>query len=350
MNNNDVDEAAPIPENPFANLTVAESSPLEESRAAQSAPQGSKQRVRWQSLSSVTTVNSAGEPTTVYPFLQFRQNWTYIMLVRQLMVDQPFAASFGQSGLAWKTCAQALSTVRDPEGLLVYGTAGVSDKSIKKRFEDLMTFVKKQENLVPFRSGTDNEPSGEGELVSALEGLYEIYCDVVSDREAASASAAQKKADDTANADVLRSAALGMLTEKEKYNIRQRKKSRIDAASSSNDAAESITTTSTSSTPSEVSSGKRFRPPSDVQHFVNRSSERMERHSLLAQSKEERKKEQQQIKAKQWDLEFEFKKQQAERANELQRMQLELQTEMIRFLQGGQQQPDCHDAGTNNNK
>jgi len=76
----------------------------------------------------------------------------------------------------------------------------------------------------------------------------------------------------------------------------------------------------------------------------------MERHSLLAQSKEERKKEQQQIKAKQWDLEFEFKKQQAERANELQRMQLELQTEMIRFLRGGQQQPDRHDAGTNNNK
>jgi hypothetical protein len=35
MNNNNVDEAAPIPENPFANLTVAESSSLEESRAAQ---------------------------------------------------------------------------------------------------------------------------------------------------------------------------------------------------------------------------------------------------------------------------------------------------------------------------
>ena len=58
----------------------------------------------------------------------------------------------------------------------------------------------------------------------------------------------------------------------------------------------------------------------------------MEGHRLHIQSKEERKKEQQQIKAKQWDLEFEFKNQQAERANDMQRMQLERQTEMIRFL------------------
>jgi hypothetical protein len=88
------------------------------------------------------------------------------MLVRQLLVDQPFAAPFGQSGHAWKTCAQALSRARDPEGLLVYGIAGVSDKSMKKRFEDLMMFVKKEENLVPFRSGSDNEPGAgeEGEL------------------------------------------------------------------------------------------------------------------------------------------------------------------------------------------
>ncbi len=68
----------------------------------------------------------------------------------------------------------------------------------------------------------------------------------------------------------------------------------------------------------EASSAKRFRPPSDVQHFVDLSSERMEDHRLfLQESKEERKKELQQIKAKQWDLLFQFKKQQAEQANEM---------------------------------
>ncbi len=70
--------------------------------------------------------------------------------------------------------AQALSRARDPEGLLVYGAAGVSDKLIKKRFEDLMMFVKKQENLVPFHSGSDNKHGGKGELPFAVEDLYEI--------------------------------------------------------------------------------------------------------------------------------------------------------------------------------
>jgi hypothetical protein len=77
----------------------------------------------------------------------------------------------------------------------------------------------------------------------------------------------------------------------------------------------------------------------------------MEGNRMHIKSKEERKKEQQQIKAKQWDLEFEFKKQQAERANDLQRMQLELQTEMIRFLRGQQQQhPDQEDRTKNHIK
>jgi hypothetical protein len=250
--NDDAYEGVPIP------LDVGQTT-----AAAQSALQGNKQRVRWQSLSSVTTVNSAGEPTTTHPFLQNRQNWTDIMLVRQLLVDQPVAAPFGQSGHAWKTCSQALSRARDP-GLLVYGVAGVSDKSIKKRFEDLMMFVKKEENLVPFRSGSDNEPgAGEvGELASALEDLYEIYSSVVSDREAAGAYVAKKKADDMANAEFLRNASLGMLTASEKNTMRQRKKSRINsAASPANGGAESISSTTSSScgTPSEASSAKRFR-------------------------------------------------------------------------------------------
>lgn len=188
-----------------------------------------------------------------------------------------------------------------------------------------MMFVKKEENLVPFCSGSDNEPGGASEggesLASALEDLYEIYSDIVSDREAAGASVAKKKADDMANAEFLRKSSLGMLTANEKNAMRQRKKSRINsAASPTNGGAESISSTISSSygTPSEASSAKRSRPQSDVQHFVDLTSERMESHRLLVQFKEERKKEQQQIKAQQWNLEFEFKKQQAERANDLQ--------------------------------
>ena len=131
--------------------------------------------------------------------------------------------------------------------------------------------------------------------------------------------------------------------------MRQRRKRK-----SANGGVESITSTTSSSygPPSEASRATRFHPPSDVQHFVDLSSERMENHRLHIKSMEEWKKEQQQIKAKQWDLEFDFMKQQAERANDLQRMQLELQTKMIRFLRGQQQQqhPDQDDWTKNNNK
>ena len=115
-----------------------------------------------------------------------------------------------------------------------------------------MAFVKKQENVIPFRSGSDNEPGGKGELASALEDLFEIYESVVSDHDAASASVAKKKADDTVSAELLRNACLGMLTEKEKNVLRQRKKSRINSASPDN-AVKSMTTSS-SSTPSEANS------------------------------------------------------------------------------------------------
>jgi hypothetical protein len=61
--NDNADEGVPIPEDPLTTSTVAESStPLAQTTAAQPALLGSKQRVRWQSLSSVTTVNSTGEP------------------------------------------------------------------------------------------------------------------------------------------------------------------------------------------------------------------------------------------------------------------------------------------------
>jgi hypothetical protein len=73
--NDNADEGVPIPEDPLTTSTVAESlTPLAQTTAAQSALHGSKHRVRWQSLSSVITVNSTGEPITTHPFLENRQN------------------------------------------------------------------------------------------------------------------------------------------------------------------------------------------------------------------------------------------------------------------------------------
>ena len=84
-----------------------------------------------------------------------------LMLVRQVMVDEPYAAPFGKTGQAWKACAELLSKAQDPQGNLVYGVLGVNDKGLRKRFDKLMAFVKKMEGSVPFQSGCDNEETTE---------------------------------------------------------------------------------------------------------------------------------------------------------------------------------------------
>ena len=214
---------------------------------AQSQQGGSAKRLRWQSTAAITTVNSSGEPTVVYPFLN-HDNWLDIMLVRQLIFEQPFAAAFGQSGQKWKDCARALSKTKDPDGFLVYGTAGVSEKSIKNRFDDLMAFMRERQNLVPFRSGCDNEPASEGELASALDYLYEIVTDSIAEREATTALTAKRKAVEAANAEVLRDASLGMLTEKKRKSI-QHKNKRSNSLTSPGDGSGS------KGTPATVASG-----------------------------------------------------------------------------------------------
>ncbi len=206
------------------------------------------------------------------------------MLVQQLLVDQPFAATFGQTGHAWKTCAQALSRARDPEGLLVFGAAGVSDKSIKTLWRPY-NVRQERSRFGPISFWSDNKPGAgkQGELASALEDLYETYSSVMSDCKAAGASVAKKRPT-IWQMPIFWGMPPLECSQKMRRSWCKKRKSAIGGA-------ESITTTSSSScgTPSEASSAKRFRLPSDVQQFVNLSSERMEGHRLHIQSKEERK-------------------------------------------------------------
>ena len=74
-----------------------------------------RQRLRWQPITSVSVV-AQGEGVTTHPLLTVQNNWMVIMLVRQVMVDQPFAVPFGRSGEAWRACARSLSLAQDPDG------------------------------------------------------------------------------------------------------------------------------------------------------------------------------------------------------------------------------------------
>jgi hypothetical protein len=82
----------------------------------------------------ITIVHEDG--TVVHPFITSRENWIDIMLLRALIVEQPFDAPYGKQGAAWKPSATTLSTGQDPQGNLVYGPLGVGDKAIRKRFDE----------------------------------------------------------------------------------------------------------------------------------------------------------------------------------------------------------------------
>ena len=210
---------------------------------------------------------------------------------------------------------------------MVYGpAAGVREKSIKNRFDDLMAFVRERQNLVPFRSGCDNEPASEGELASALDGLYEIITDSIAEREATTVLTAKRKAVEAANAEVLRDASLGMLTEKKRKSI-QHKNKRSNSLTSPGDGSGS------KGTPATVAAGSNKKVQSGNSDIFLTSALTVSRAIAFTWIQRRRKrgysKRQRQCNGSlntnsKWKI---------KRANVMQRMQLELQTQMFRFMQ-----------------
>ena len=112
-----------------------------------------KKRIKWKPMEAVVQ-KKGKKPRKIFPILD-DDNWMDILLARQLLHDQPFAAPYGQTGKAWVTLAEDLSDAVDPEDedVLVYPN-GLTDKACKTRFNDLMAYIKKNMGHVPFESGT----------------------------------------------------------------------------------------------------------------------------------------------------------------------------------------------------
>ena len=127
-----------------------------------------RSRLKWE---PITIVHEDG--TVVHLFITKRENWMDIMLLRALVVKQPFDAPHGKQGAAWKACAFTLSAAQDPHGNLVYGPLGVGNKAIKKRFDEYIAYAKKAQGEVPFRSGCDDKDVP-NEVQTLIEDLYEI--------------------------------------------------------------------------------------------------------------------------------------------------------------------------------
>ncbi len=277
----------------------------------------SRSRLKWE---PITVLHEDG--TVLHPFITKRENWMDTMLLRALMVEQPFDALYGKQGAAWKACAFTLSAAQDPHGNLVYGPLGVGDKAIKKRFDEYIAYAKKTQGEVPFRSGCDDEDAP-NEVQTLVEDLYEIYSAKLEDSKIASTSVAAKKADDFARAEALRNASLGMLTPQDKQLI----------------GIQRGGTSSSCSTLSSSSSNKKLKrqhqQQSELSSMIETCNERMAQRHELQESREVRKRDKQSLQERQ----FNFQVEQAARANELQMSQMQFQQELIKFMREQQQRP-----------
>ena len=84
---------------PMASLTDVYNPPHEE--IVHTTVQRS--RLKWELISAMQ-----GNNKLVHPFLLKKVNWMDDMLVRTMIVEQPFAAPYGKQGGAWKACAAAI--------------------------------------------------------------------------------------------------------------------------------------------------------------------------------------------------------------------------------------------------
>ena len=80
--------------------------------------------------------------------------------MQYLLVEHPFAPGFSQTCKAKRVFAASFFNCKDSDGKLVYGVQGIVEKAAKKRFGELVVFMKGFISCIPFESGTDDVDSG----------------------------------------------------------------------------------------------------------------------------------------------------------------------------------------------
>ena len=149
--------------------------------------------------------------------------------MQHLLVEHPFAARFGQTCKALRGLAESLSNCKDPDGKLVCGVHGIGKKAAKKKFEELMVFMKGCINHVPFESGTDDAEEGT-ELVAGLEDLLEIVSGLENEKCVTTSQTAARKCEDRTRAEALRNASLGNHTATDKELIKSYKAVELESS------------------------------------------------------------------------------------------------------------------------
>jgi hypothetical protein len=152
--------------------------------------------------------------------------------------------------------------------------------------------------------------------LGALDNLYEINTSVLAEQKVANYSIAARKADDQAKAKALQNALLGLLTPSNKLHYLVTRKNTAGGSScrsatcpsGSNSNARSVSSiTEDDSASSSEMTKKKAKPTSDVQTLIDLTPACLAEQTSIMLAKEERKRDQQEIKAKERERQLKFK-------------------------------------------
>jgi hypothetical protein len=132
-----------------------------------------------------------GKQVLVHPFLSDDNDMDKIV-VRHLIVDEPYLSKHGDVSRAWSDCANNINADDESgKGERIFFPP-ISSKTLKTRFDTYMKYAYHCKASVPFHSGCDDEEEP-CEIQAGIEEMHEKYIAFMDGKEHKKVSVVAKK-------------------------------------------------------------------------------------------------------------------------------------------------------------
>ena len=132
-----------------------------------------------------------GKQVVIHPFLS-PSNEMDIIVVRHLIVDEPYLSKHGDVSKAWNDCVTNINAEDEHSlGDNIFFPP-LTTKALKTRFEAYMKFAAGSKAKVPFHSGCDDEEEA-SKIQAGIEEMHEKFIASMDDKENEKRSAMSKK-------------------------------------------------------------------------------------------------------------------------------------------------------------
>jgi hypothetical protein len=158
-----------------------------------------------------------GKQTVTYPFLKDKHNMRDRYLIGQVATIEPYKMKYGETGPAWKAICENLKTTKYESNLVFQKS--LNPKTCKDRFTAIMDVVGRNQGMVSFNTGCDDEETPDE--FHALDELYSRYKEATQSTAESKAESNKnslaKKKKELAAAEEIRQVGLGNLCKRDVF-------------------------------------------------------------------------------------------------------------------------------------